>query len=79
MTEDDIVYEVGDHWVLREKARYTVFVAGSTHSTSDSSYERTDDGLSLAKARCDYLHERSHPHRFGRAEMKKQEQRHRHA
>lgn len=59
MTEDDIVYEVGQHWVLREKASYTVFVAGPTHSTSDSSYARTDDGLSIAKARCDYLHKRS--------------------
>lgn len=57
---DDIVYENGKAWVLREKKRdcYTVFIAGSTHSTSDSSYALDDDGLSIAKARADYLSQR---------------------
>jgi len=29
-----------------------------THSVADSSYPATDDGLSLAIARCDYLEKR---------------------
>lgn len=38
-----------------KRAAYTVYVSGATHSTSDSSYPLTADGLSLAKARADYL------------------------
>lgn len=55
--EEDIAYEKGDAWVLRDrkKQQYTVFLAGSTASTSDSAYDLTEDGLSLAKARADYL------------------------
>lgn len=57
MKEQDIVYEAGRAWVYRDKRadRYTVFLAGATHSTSDSSYPRTPDGLTLATARADYL------------------------
>lgn len=56
--ESDIVHEAGRFWVLREarRGRYTVFVTGVTHSASDSAYALTPDGLSLAIARCDYLH-----------------------
>ena len=55
--EGDIVHESGSAWVLRDHARncYTVFLAGITHSTSDSAYELTEDGLSIAVARADYL------------------------
>lgn len=56
MTENDIVYENGDYWVSAEcRCCYTVFCNGVTCATSDSSYEKTPDGLSLASARCDYL------------------------
>lgn len=53
--ERDIAYENGRAWVLKERDRYTVFVSGTTHSTSDSAYPLDDDGFSIAKARCDYL------------------------
>ena len=53
--ESDIIHENGDFWVLRERDRYTVLRNGLTHSESDSAYEKTDDGLSIAVARCNYL------------------------
>lgn len=56
--EEDIVHENGEFWVLREKGRYSVLRSGLTHSTSDSAYARNEDGLSIAKARCDYLAQR---------------------
>jgi hypothetical protein len=57
MTEADIAYENGRHWVFKDKRRnlYVVFTAGITHSESDSAYALDEDGLSIAKARCDYL------------------------
>ena len=57
MTEADIAYENAPAWVHKDRAakRYTVYVAGVTHSTSDSAYPLTADGLSIAKARADYL------------------------
>ena len=55
MTEADIMYESGSYWVCREKGAFVVYRAGITHSVSDSAYARSLDGLSLAKARCDYL------------------------
>lgn len=55
--ESDIAYENGPAWVLRDtKGKcYTVFLAGVTHSTSDSAYPLDADGLSIAVARCNYL------------------------
>lgn len=57
--ESDIVYENGDVWVLRETKykRYAVFcvVPGLHYSTLDSAYMLDTDGLSIAKARADYL------------------------
>jgi hypothetical protein len=58
MTESDIMHEAGSYWVCRERASYTVYRNGMTHSTSDSSYAKSDDGLSLAIARCNYLAKR---------------------
>ena len=57
MREADIMYEMGDYWVGRDKSNncYTVYKSGLTHSTPDSSYALTDDGLSIAKVRCKYL------------------------
>jgi len=59
MRESDIMHESGGFWVSRERSAFTVYRIGLTHSTSDSSYARTDDGLSLAIARCDYLAKRA--------------------
>lgn len=55
MRESDIVHEAGAYWVLRKKASYVVCRNVGTHSTTDSAYPKTVDGLSLAIARCDYL------------------------
>ncbi len=57
-TESDILHENGAFWVCRERNAYTVFRNGVTAATSDSSYAKTADGLSIAKARCDYLAKR---------------------
>ena len=54
----DIIHENGRFWVLRDKRAYTVMVSGSTHSIGESAYPLTEDGLSIAKHRCDYLAKR---------------------
>ena len=62
--EADIVYENGSFWVLRDRqagGAYVVLRAGLTHAVSDSAYALDDDGLSIAKARCDYLAKRAAP------------------
>lgn len=55
--EKDIKHDApgGVYWVLDTGKAYAVMVVGVTHSTSESAYERTPDGLSIAVARCDYL------------------------
>lgn len=53
--ERDIKHEAGRYWVLDTGKAYAVMVAGVTHSESDSAYERNEDGLSIAVARCNYL------------------------
>lgn len=53
--ESDIVHENGDFWVCKDKNAYTVMLPKVTHSVSDSSYKKDSSGLSIAKARCDYL------------------------
>lgn len=55
MTEKDIMHENGAYWVGKDQHGYIVYKNGVTHSTADSAYNRTPDGLSLAMARCDYL------------------------
>lgn len=61
MNEKSILHEVGDFWVGRttRPPSHTVYRSGVTHSVPDSSYSADADGLSLAKARADYLHRRS--------------------
>lgn len=56
--ESDIMFESGSYWVCRDKSAYVVFKNGATHSTSDSAYAKTDDGLSIAIARAKYLAKR---------------------
>lgn len=55
-----IIYENGIYWVAANKklSCYVVFKNGVTHAKSDSAYPLTADGLTLAKARCDYLAKR---------------------
>lgn len=55
MRESDIMHENGPYWVGRTTGSYTVYRSGVTHSTPDSSYAKTPDGLSIAIARADYL------------------------
>ena len=43
----------------------TMLRAGLTHSTSDSAYPRTPDGLSIAIARCNYLAKTRKPATIG--------------
>lgn len=61
--EADIVHENGRLWVLRDKKYhcYTVYETGITHSEADSAYRMNDNGLSIAKARCDYLAKQRKP------------------
>lgn len=59
LTEKQIMHENGDYWVLDTKTAYAVMRAGLTHSTCDSAYARTKDGLSCAVARCNYLAQRT--------------------
>ena len=56
LNERDILHENGQWWVLRMRGLLYVMRAGITHSTSESTaYPDTPDGLSIAKARCDYM------------------------
>lgn len=61
MRESDIEYVNGSHWVgrTRKPDSYTVYRTGATHSTPESSYALTPDGLSIAIARAKYLASRS--------------------
>lgn len=58
MKEKDILHEFGKYWVCKTNDSYTVYKVGVTHSTPDSSYVLNTDGLSIAIARCNYLHKR---------------------
>lgn len=53
--ESQIVHENGPAWILKGPRSYTVYLAGVTHSVSDSAFPLDDDGLSIAKCRADYL------------------------
>lgn len=58
MKESDIMHEVGNYWVGRDRAwdSYVVYKVNLTHSVGDSAYPMTPDGLSIAIARATYLH-----------------------
>ena len=56
--EKRILYEVGRFWVYDTGTRYVVYKSGPTVSLSDSAYAHSPDGLSIAIARCNYLHRR---------------------
>ncbi len=51
----DIVHENEKAWVHKTPQSYDVYTKGVTHSTHDSSYHPTPDGLSIAIARADYF------------------------
>lgn len=58
MRESDIMHECGGYWVGRDRDSYTVYRIKGYVSYPDSSYNRDEDGLSIAIARCDYLAKR---------------------
>ena len=60
--ESDILHEAGAYWVCRDRDAYTVYKNGVTHSTADSAYAKTADGLSIAIARANYLAKRANQH-----------------
>lgn len=53
--ESDIAYENGNYWVLKDVRAYHVMRNRLTHAESESAYELSADGLSIAKARVDWL------------------------
>jgi hypothetical protein len=55
MTEKHIKWEGKRFWVCEDKAAYTVYENGFTHSTPVQSFERNEDGLSIAIAYAKYL------------------------
>lgn len=59
MRESDIIHENGNYWVGRTLGAYTVFKIDGYVSYPDSSYENSEDGKSIAIARCNYLAERN--------------------
>lgn len=54
MTEKDIMHENGIFWVLRTNSAYVVMKTVVTCSESVQAFAPDADGLSLAKAYCDY-------------------------
>ena len=54
----DIKHENGMFWVASTKNAYVVMAVGLTHSKSESAYDKSEDGLSIAVARCNYLAKR---------------------
>jgi hypothetical protein len=52
-----IIEQRGDVWISDADGQYTVvrLERCSTHGMADSSYPRTPDGLSIARARLHYL------------------------
>ena len=62
MRESDIMHETtcGNYWVAHDRAQksYVVYRVGATHSTSDSGYAMTPDGLFIAICRANYLSKR---------------------
>ena len=57
MNASHILHESGPCYGAKTGQGYSVFrpAKSRTHCFSESSYPLTDDGLSIAKARCDYL------------------------
>jgi len=53
--ETDIVHETEKTAILKLKNSYVVYRKKVTHMESDSAYPLDADGLSLAKARANYL------------------------
>ena len=56
-TGNDIMFELGKYFVLREPNQYLVMQNMGHYSESDSAYAKDGDGLSIAIARAKYLHE----------------------
>lgn len=59
MKEMQIEYQQGEYWVARFPGHHSVFIDTPTHAQVDSTYPNTPDGLSLERARVDYLAKRA--------------------
>lgn len=63
MTGRDIFYETAGFYVALNRRCNALVVfrpsRSGTHAESDSAYCNNPDGLSIAKARCDYLAKRA--------------------
>lgn len=61
MREADILHENAGFYVAlnRRCNALVVYRPRATHAESDSAYCNNPDGLSIAKARCDYLAKRA--------------------
>lgn len=63
MIARDILHENAGFYVARDRRCNALVVfrpsSSGTHVESDSAYCNTPDGLSIAKARCDYLAKRA--------------------
>lgn len=61
MRESDMLMDRNGFYVMRQRSAYVVFRPSPSgmYAISDSAYALTDDGLSIAKARCDYLARRA--------------------
>ena len=55
MKESVILYEKGNYWVKDTKTRYEVIANKTCYGELDSAYPKNPDGLSIAKARTNYL------------------------
>jgi len=53
--EKNIMWEGENYWVYRDNKQYTLYRHGAVCSYADSSYEMTQDGLSIAIMRAKYL------------------------
>ncbi len=60
MRESQIIEQFGDFWIADADGQYSVYVdrPNGLYAKADSSYPRTPDGLSIAKARLAYLAKR---------------------
>lgn len=55
MKESDILHESGSFFVIKDTDCYSVYRNVGCYSQFDSAYHKTQGGLSIAIARCNYL------------------------
>ena len=50
-----VLHEKNGYWVMKSTDGYHVMQPESCYSVTESAYPLNPDGLSIAKARCNYL------------------------